>query len=112
MKTNLSALLTGLVMLSGAGIAQAADVVQKNTQSQSKTASAPIVIENTQSNTAFAPTRVTNTQTSKTGDLKTHGPVALTDDQMNKVTAGHFGWLPHYGYYVDYYGYTWLGWHW
>jgi hypothetical protein len=111
MKMKLSALLSGLVVLSGVGIAQAADVVQKNTQS--KAASAPIVVENTQSKTAFSPTVVANPQKSKTGEAQTHGPIALTDDQMSGVTAGHY-WYQGYLHLGDYTpdGVWWYyGWH-
>jgi hypothetical protein len=95
MKRILSALLAGLVMLSGAGIAQAADVTQTN--SQRKADPTPIV--------------VADIKTPKTEVPQAHGRVALTDDQMGKVTAGHSnGWV-HYGYYVDYWGYDWIGWH-
>ena len=82
MKTSLSALLTGLVMLSGAGIAQAADVTQTNIQR--KAAPAPIV--------------VADAQKPKTDVSQANGRIALTDDQMNKVTAGHWnGWV-HFGW--------------
>jgi hypothetical protein len=75
MATKLLALSVGFAMLSGAGISQAADVAQTNTHS--KAASSQIV--------------VVDTKTPKTGDLQNHGRVALTDDQMNGVTAGHWG---------------------
>ena len=64
MKSSLSAFVTGLVMLSGAGIAQAADVAQTNTQS--KAAPAPIV--------------VVDAQKPKTDVSQVNGRVALTDD--------------------------------
>jgi hypothetical protein len=100
MKTNLSSLLVGLVMLNGVGIAQAADVAQTNTQS--KAAPAPIV--------------VADAQTPKTGVSQAQGRVVLADDQMKGVTAGHF-WRQSYlhkGWYrTDCCGFSWsYGWHW
>ena len=74
MMTKFLAISVGIAMLSGAGTAQAADVVQTNTQS--KAAPAPVLVD---------------VQTSKVVDLKNHGPLALTDDQMDGVTAGHIG---------------------
>jgi hypothetical protein len=95
MKTSLSALLVGLVILSGAGIAQAADVTQAN--SQRKADSTPIV--------------VADPKTPKTEVPQAHDRVALTDDQMGKITAGHAtGWV-HYGQFFDWNGYSWIGWH-
>jgi uncharacterized protein YcfL len=96
MKVRLLSLLGGLVMLSGAGIAQAADVAQTNTQSTA----APVL------------TVVADAQTTKAVDLQNRDRVALTDDQMNKVTAGHYyyqGYL-HYGWYRHYSHGHW-GWH-
>jgi hypothetical protein len=81
MTRSLSALLAGLVMLSGAGIAHAADAAQTNIQR--KAAPTPIV--------------VTDAKKSKTEVSQAHDRVALTDDQMNKVTAGHFNWTYHWG---------------
>ena len=99
MMIKLAAFLVGAAVLSGAGLAQAADVAQTNTQS--KIASPQILVE--------------DAQTPKTVDSQNHGPVLLKDDQMNEVTAGHFfytGYL-HYGWYrVDCCGYVWKrGWH-
>jgi hypothetical protein len=87
MKTNFSALLVGLVMLSGAGIAQAADVAQTN--SQRKADPTPIV--------------VADTKTPKTEVPQAHGRVALTDDQMDTVTAGHYLGIYHWDAYLDWY---------
>jgi len=90
MKTNFSALRTGIIMLSGAGIAQAADVTQTNTQS--KTTPASMTMPAAQSEAA-------TTTTSNPQDRKL---VALTDEQMSNVTAGDYR-----GYY--HYNYTWIG---
>jgi hypothetical protein len=99
MKTSLSAFVIGLAMLSSAGIAQAADVAQTNTQS----------------NAAPAQIVIADAKTPKTGNSQNDGRVALTDDQMSGVTAGHYDnpHYPHYGWYkIDLYGYSWVkGWH-
>jgi hypothetical protein len=82
MKKSLSALLLGLVMLAGAGNSQAADVAQKNTQS--KAVSAPIV--------------VADAQKPKTAVPQAQGRLALTDDQLDGVRAGHYFWgIYHWG---------------
>jgi hypothetical protein len=105
MKNILTALLISVAVLSGGGIAQAADVAQTNTQSKSSS---------TQSNSASAPIVVADTKAPETGVSQAHGPMALTDDQMNSVTAGHFynqGYY-HYGQYSPDYGVTWtFGYH-
>jgi hypothetical protein len=85
MRKNLSALMTGIVMLSGAGIAQAADVTQTNTQS--KTTPASMTMPAAQSEVA--------TTTSNPQDRKL---VALTDEQMSGVTAGNYLGYYHYNY--------------
>jgi hypothetical protein len=66
MSAKLAALVVGITVLNGAEIAQAADMTRADTQKQ-----------------------VGITEHSKS---KPVGPVVLTDDQMDKVTAGHLTW--------------------
>jgi len=94
MTTKLLALLAGVAMLSGVGIAQA-DTMVPTTDGQAKTAT----VEHSQ---ARAP--------------QARAPMVLTDDQMHKVTAGHignayntnwhWGWFNWYaqGYWQENYG--------
>ena len=95
MKSSLSAFVTGLVMLSGAGIAQAADVAQTNTQS--KAISVLMAM----------PAAQTETATTTTNNSQDRKLVALTDEQMGGVTAGHYtGWWWHFNYiWIDGYYY-------
>jgi hypothetical protein len=95
MNTSLSAFVTGLVMLSGAGIAQAADVAQTNTQS--KAISVLMAM----------PAAQTETATTTTNNSQDRKLVALTDEQMGGVTAGHYtGWWWHFNYkWIDGYYY-------
>jgi len=91
MNTSFSALLVGLTMISGAGIAQAADRNIVKTDTHEKAG----IIEQ-----------------SKPVDRKAR--VALSDDQMTRVTAGHISgggnWYDHYGYYYKH-GEMWWGLH-
>jgi|tagenome__1003787_1003787.scaffolds.fasta_scaffold20438795_1 hypothetical protein len=73
----IAAIAVSIVVLSGTGMGQAADIVQADTQKQ----------------------------VSKPEYSKPAGRVVLTDDQMNKITAGHLTWPgdpnPHWGLYRD-----------
>jgi hypothetical protein len=64
MSAKLAALVVGITVLNGAEIAQAADMARADTQKQ----------------------------VGITEHSKPVGPVVLTDDQMDKVTAGHLTW--------------------
>jgi hypothetical protein len=95
MKTSLSALLGGLIMLGGIGLAQAG----------------------TQADTV-APTKVQQTAAKSKLAIdqqgRAPGPLALTDAQMSELTAGHNRWWPHYGSYWKRSGatcYRTTGWH-
>jgi hypothetical protein len=97
MRKDLAALLVGLTVLSSAGMAHAETSKVNSTDAHVGAAQA-----GPDMTTAQAGTKTTVAQ----GDL-----VMLTDDQMNTVTAGHFnGWV-HYGYYYDFWGNLWIGWH-
>jgi hypothetical protein len=87
MKTALAAVVVSVTMLSGAvlssaGMAQAADMEQADTQKDAGI-----------------------TKYSKPEDSKSVGRMVLNDDQMKEITAGHLTWpgnpLPHLGLYRD-----------
>jgi hypothetical protein len=77
MRTTLAAVLVNIAVLSSTGIGQAADMIQEDAQKQ----------------------------VSKLEYSKPAGRVALTDDQMKEVTAGHLTGPgdphPHWGLYRD-----------
>jgi hypothetical protein len=95
MRTTLIALSVSIAMLGGTGLVQA--------ETQADTV-APTKVQQTtdQSKLAIA------------GQVRATGPVVLTDSQMEKATAGHNRWYPHYGYYwrrSGSYCYQTRGWH-
>jgi hypothetical protein len=81
MNTSFSALLVGLTMICSAGIAQAADMNMVKTDTHEK---------------------VGITEQSKSVPK---ARLALSDDQMEGITAGHISgggnWHDHYGYYYS-----------
>jgi hypothetical protein len=78
MKTILSALLGGLIMLGGIGLAQAGTDTVAPTKVQQTTAQSKLAIDQ---------------------QGRAPGPLVLTDAQMSELTAGHNRWWPHYGSY-------------
>ena len=81
MRTKLASFAAGAVMLSASGIACA-----ETTVPTLEPFGAPAIVQ-----------------------TKTVTPMALTDDQMEKVTAGHYIGRWHYGYFYlrSYYGNYW-----
>jgi hypothetical protein len=88
MKTIILALLGGLIMLGGAGIAQAADGTPADAQSKADPVSMAM------------PNAQREATTITTNNSKDRKLVALTDEQMGSVTAG------------DYRGYWHTHWNW
>jgi hypothetical protein len=77
MRTTLAAVMVSVVVISGVGMVQAADIAQADTQRK----------------------------VSKPEYSNPTGRVALTDDQMKGIIAGHLTWPgdpnPHVGLYRD-----------